>query len=177
MTLANVIEPEDGYYRSCLRCLHKQVQQTSCRRNLSGSLTLDQFLGPIIISDVFRIDGRQDDDYEWLWTCADISDTEPESAFVLFDPKDDACGFYTDGQCWIDPEHRGKGLSIPLILAAVEYLGGSPTNNSQGLGFSRAGAAAHKAAHRHAVKAALKAGLAVPANVLASQRIRKPRSK
>jgi GNAT superfamily N-acetyltransferase len=77
-----------------------------------------------------------------------------------------ACGFYMGSGLWIDPEHRGKGLSSRLILAAAAFHGGSPTKNTEGLGVSAAGYGARRKAHSLAVHEAVEAGLPVPERVL-----------
>lgn len=144
-------------------------------------LTADEFIGPYFVGDFFSIDGREDESYETLWEWAEelenrrfpvwvgggysiceINDYHPEGTFILLAPDGKPVGFYANAQCWIDPEHRGKGLSTPLILAAADFHGGSPTENTEGLGFSYAGYAAHIAAHRTAVKEAFEKGKAVP---------------
>jgi len=82
---------------------------------------------------------------------------------------DGIVGFYAGSYLWIASEHRGLGLSTPLILAAAGQRGGSvlpPGVIVQG--YTRAGLVAHRRAHRHAVLAAHAAGLPVPAAVLAS---------
>lgn len=146
-------------------------------------MTIDEFTGPAMVAEKFSIDGRKDEDYETLWIYAEdqdclrpavwgsdsysiheIEDYHPEGTFVLlYNGK--PVGFYTDAQCWIDVAHRGKGLSTPLILAAADFHGGSPTQNEWGLGFSDAGYKAHQAAHRHAVVEAVKKGKPVPQEV------------
>ena len=144
-------------------------------------LTADEFTGPNFVADVFSIDGRDDECYEVLWEWAEepanrrfpvwshdgysiceIEGYNPEGTFALLDPNGKPVGFYTSAQCWIDEEHRGKGLSTPLILAAADFHGGCPTENTQGLGFSYAGYAAHIAAHRAAVIEAFEKGKKVP---------------
>lgn len=92
----------------------------------------------------------------------EIKDFEPEGTFVLVAPDRSLCGFYMDAQVWVDPAHRGKGLSSRLILAAADFHGGSPTRNTMGLGFSEAGYRAHLAAHRLAVAEARAEGKPVP---------------
>jgi GNAT superfamily N-acetyltransferase len=91
---------------------------------------------------------------------------EPEGTFVLVHAEAGVCGFYMDGQCWVDPEHRGRGLGARLVLAAAEFHGGRPFDAPFGLGFSPAGYAAHVAAHRLAVLEAHESGLPVPGDVL-----------
>ncbi|UCV24419.1 hypothetical protein [Ferribacterium limneticum] len=61
-------------------------------------------------------------------------------------------GFYAGSYLWISAEHRGKGLSTPLILAAAEQRGGSIMPPGVVLqGYTPAGLAAHRKAHRHAI--------------------------
>lgn len=156
------------------------------QRNHPWQLTFDEFVGPTLISDKFEIHGRHDIDYEALWetvrdrqsirppirlspdgfSICEIDDFEPSGSFVLLAPDGRPCGFYMDAQCWVDPEHRGRGLSTLLISAAADWHGGSPTNNRCGLGFSPAGIAAHRAAHRSLVLEAFTAGENVPEAVL-----------
>lgn len=127
-------------------------------------LSLDDFIGPSIVASHFEIDGH-DEPYEHLWEemiCNEealpllalspegyearwLSDWEPEATLGLFAPDGSACGFYMGGQLWIDEGHRGRGLSHLLISTAADLLGGSPTQNEGGLGFSEAGYAAHAA--------------------------------
>ena len=149
-------------------------------------LTFDEFVGPTLISDKFEIHGRHDMEYEVLWDVAsdpgnlrlpalvsadgfsvcEVDEFDPEGTFVLLSPASEPCGFYMDGQCWVDPECRGLGLSTLLISAAANWHGGSPTNNRCGLGFSPAGIAAHRAAHRKLVTDAFTAGQSIPEAVL-----------
>lgn len=61
-------------------------------------------------------------------------------------------GFYAGSYLWIAAEHRGKGLSTPLILAAAEQRGGSIMPPGVVLqGYTPAGLAAHRKAHRQAI--------------------------
>lgn len=167
------------------------ISDTYFERRNAWELTQDEFIGPAIIKGQFAIDGRLEPEYEWIWSAAEdemnlgfpvhitddgymireIIDYEPEGTFVLVDQYGEACGFYMEGQCWIDPEHRGQGLSIHLILAASEFNGGSPTKNVDGLGFSEAGFNAHAAAHEYAVRQAYLDGKPVPDLVLQEYRI------
>jgi hypothetical protein len=81
---------------------------------------------------------------------------------------DGMVGFYAGSYLWIASEHRGLGLSTPLILAAAGQRGGSVLPPGVVVqGYTRAGLVAHRTAHRHAVMAASVAGLPVPAAVLA----------
>lgn len=77
-------------------------------------------------------------------------------------------GFYAGSYLWIARQHRGRGLSTPLILAAAEHRGGTvlpPGVVFQG--YSAPGLAAHRAAHRYAMGAAIAAGLRWPLKLLA----------
>ncbi|MGB4062244.1 MAG: hypothetical protein WBK19_00280 [Azonexus sp.] len=61
-------------------------------------------------------------------------------------------GFYAGSYLWISAEHRGRGLSTPLILAAAEQRGGSIMPPGVVLqGYTPAGLAAHRKAHRQAI--------------------------
>jgi len=127
----------------------------------------EAFLGPAIILPVFEIDGR-DETYDHLWEalegeggiCRTWPDRltagphdgwrtgSPPGTLGLLDPDGFARGFYMGGQLWIDEEARGVGRSALLIGAAADIVGGQPTQNTSGLGFSPAGHAAHLAAWR-----------------------------
>jgi hypothetical protein len=81
--------------------------------------------------------------------------------------RDAIVGFYAGSSLWIAREHRGRGLSTPLILAASWHRGGSilpPGVVFQG--YTPAGVAAHRSAHSHAVLTAAAAGLPIPVEVL-----------
>jgi hypothetical protein len=83
----------------------------------------------------------------------------------LFD-GDGVVGFYAGSYLWLAREHRGIGLSTPLILAAAEQRGGTVLPPGVVMqGYCRAGLVAHRTAHRHAVTMAIAAGLPVPADV------------
>jgi len=142
-----------------------------------GALSADDFIGEALVSEAFSIDGRADSDYELLWefaaerrlrfpvwfdeeySVAELEDYEPEGTFILLHEIEGPVGFYTDAQCWIDPPHRGRGLSDALILAAADFNGGSPVataSRSRGpIGFSPAGYAAHLAAYRATIMGSL----------------------
>jgi hypothetical protein len=150
-------------------------------------MSFDDFTGPAVITEAAATEGRHPDYDDWLWPMAGDPDTladpawlndegyricllidcEPAGTFVLLDSASSPCGFYYASGLWIDPDHRGKGLSTPLILTAAAFHGGSPTNNTEGLGFSKAGYAAHRAAHRSAVMEAVAEGKDVPSQVRA----------
>ena len=122
-----------------------------------------------IVSPVFEIDGRDDDEtFDHLWECLDlegrdlpvlardedgwgarwIDDWEPPATMGLFDPKGTPRGFYMGGMLWIDPDARGHGRSGLMTSAAADLLGGNPMGRHEGLGFSDAGLAAHLSAWR-----------------------------
>lgn len=143
------------------------------------------FVGAAMVSDRFSIDGRADRDYEFVWD-ADLHarpywrsedgyeiravpdpDFEPET-MALLSPAGGRCGFYSGGQLWIDPEHRGRGLGAELVLAMADALGASPVRHHGGLGFSGAGIEAHREAWRRAVERAAEAGLDVPPHLVAA---------
>lgn len=151
------------------------------KRRAPWRIPLSDFIGNYI-------DGRAEEEYAPIWACArdprslgraawqaadggyavhGLIDFEPDGTFVLLAPNREACGFYMDAQCWIDPAHRGQKLSTPLILAAAAHLGDTPVRDAHwGVGFSDAGLKAHIAAWRHAVGEALAAGRPVPGSVL-----------
>jgi len=75
-----------------------------------------------------------------------IHHAHQKSVTALF-AADGIVGFYAGSYLWIAPEHRGRGLSTPLILAAAARRGG--TVLPPGIvvqGYSPAGLAAHRAA-------------------------------
>jgi SepF-like predicted cell division protein (DUF552 family) len=133
-------------------------------------LTVEEYTGPAIIMDVFGIDGDAED-YEHLyealrdegselpvlarsqdgWEARWLDDWEPEATQGLFDPEGAVQGFYMGGQLWISEVARGAGRSSLMINAAADLLGGCPSLNSEGMGYSPSGHAAHCAAHREAL--------------------------
>lgn len=149
-----------------------------------ASVTAAQFVGRHHVADGYFFDGRGDAYAAFftaapaatpLWTSADtrhavfpIDDpafrvpptarpTDPD--FTAPDPVVLRCngrtvGFYFAGMAWIDPEHRGRGLSTMMILAACVAAGGPVYDTAATMGFTPAGHAAHKAAHREAVRIA-----------------------
>lgn len=85
---------------------------------------------------------------------------------------DDALvGFYAGSYLWIARPHRGRGLSLPLIVAAAEARDGTVLPPGIALqGFTPLSLAAHRAAHTHAVLTAVAQGKPVPSAVLAEAR-------
>jgi GNAT superfamily N-acetyltransferase len=141
-----------------------------------GGLTKQEFIGAASINDsLYSLNGRAagtglcDENHAHLWEAAEdvdnlgpvrwrgegdqadysvrhMLDWEPEGTMVLFAPDGKACGFYMRAMCWVDEDHRGKGLSTPLILECAKELGGSPTQNDGVVGFTEAGYTAHERA-------------------------------
>lgn len=147
-------------------------------------VSFDDFVGPHAVNDqLYGFDGRDEEngihfDAEIsdrvLWVSPDGAytarpaadpDGEPATTVLLVHGGDGIVGYYAGGMVWIDPEHRGQGLAPWLVLSACAEAGGVPYGNSEKMGFSEAGIAAHRAAHRLAVALALEAGLQVPDDV------------
>ena len=146
-------------------CLVRDGPIEGCRD--PWELSAEEFTGPAIVLPIFDINGR-DEDYDHLWealenegeTCPDLArssdgwtarwlpDWEPPATMGLLDPTGAPRGFYMGGQLWVDEGARGESRSSLLIGAAADLLGGPPTQNTSGLGFSPAGHAAHLAAWR-----------------------------
>lgn len=76
-------------------------------------------------------------------------------------------GFYEGPNLWVHPEYRGRGLAIPLILAAAKLRGGSvlPADFAT-QGYSPAGLMAHTVAHLQTLLCAIKRNEAIPDDVL-----------
>lgn len=127
----------------------------------------ETFVGPSLVLPVFGIDGRCGAyDHLWGaleaegatlpdlarsrdgWTARWLPDWEPPGTMGLLDPGGAPRGFYTGGQLWVDEDARGFGRSALLIGAAADLLGGPPAQNTEGMGFSPAGHAAHLSAWR-----------------------------
>jgi GNAT superfamily N-acetyltransferase len=146
--------------------------------------TFEEFLGPAsLVGAAFAIDGHAGEydlyfdapyDLAAAWTSSDglygvhlvaDEDWEPPTAVLIENPTGTTVGFYAGGELWIDEEHRGRGLSTPLIVCLVARLGRAAYDNATGIGFSAAGHAAHAAAHASVVRRAVEAGLRVPSRV------------
>ncbi len=143
------------------------------------------FVGKATVSEAFAVDGRDDDhDAVWdapidgdaFWTSpdgyaihlVDDPDWSPET-LLLLDPRGEACGFYSGGEAWVDPGHRGQGLGSEMVLAMAEAMGRRPVPGGEaGMGFSRAGLEAHRMAWVAAVERALDAGLPVSSGRVAA---------
>jgi len=135
-------------------------------------IDLDTYVGPAMVTEVFAIDGAEEN-YEHLveslieegeelpvvardkegWEARWLDDWEPEATVGLFDPQGAYKGFYMSGQVWVEPGARGAARSALMINAVADMLGGCPTQNWAGMGFSPAGYAAHEKAHRIASQA------------------------
>ena len=148
-------------------------------------ISKDDWTGPQLVSELFGLDGRNDEDFEPLFEelenggedlpvmarAADgtearwLNDWEPEATMGLFDPDGKACGFYMGGQLWIDKEARGHGRSSLMIIAAADLLGGPPAQNEDGMGYSPDGYKAHLNAHWRVMEFARKKGFVVDHDV------------
>lgn len=143
------------------------------------TVDIDDFVGGVtFVGDMHEFDGRADgtkseEDYTFIWQWDDFgrtlwSGTRGGSEYSVveltdFDPPTvvlrtagETVGFYMDAMCWVDPPHRGKGLSVDLVRGGIALSGNVPDLNL--VGFSAAGLAAHEAAHRESVKEAILRG-------------------
>jgi GNAT superfamily N-acetyltransferase len=146
--------------------------------------SFEEFIGLYAIDDrLYGFNGRHEDNSihfeadfagHVLWTSPDgfytvrptkDPDWEPSPTMLLVRDGSEVVGFYAGGMLWIDDAHRGRGIAPWLVLAGCVEAGRVPRDNSQIVGFSEAGIAAHRAAHRIAVDLALQAGLPVPERV------------
>lgn len=159
-------------------CQVMLIKDGPCRENLDAwEMSQDDFIGPAIVMEHFEIDGgeyayfhiwesmhenresypllaRDKDGWEVRW----FDDWDTVGNVCLFDPNGVGAGFYLEGQAWINEPDRGKGRAAMMINAAADLMGGSPTANLYGTGFSPAGYAAHAAAHRIACENARENG-------------------
>lgn len=113
----------------------------------------DDLLGGCMVSPVFGLEGDSEDfDHVFEWgdlTCSVWADGEYEVVgCVDFEPgcvvvrKDgETVGFYMDGQAWVEPDHRRKGLGTAMILSFLALHDRLP--NTRGIGFSEEGYALH----------------------------------
>jgi hypothetical protein len=97
---------------------------------------------------------RAVDDRRPLWSSGGYTiatDDYSESSSIVLTQQGNLIGFYEGSCLWIDEQHRGKGLSIPLILAAaMERSKDEPATvlppGVDSHGYSPAGLEAHDAA-------------------------------
>jgi GNAT superfamily N-acetyltransferase len=88
---------------------------------------------------------------------------------------DDLIGFYEGLNLWIRPEHRGKGLAVPLILSAARLRGGTVLPEGvKSQHYSPSGLLAHSTAHLHALLCAIKHNEAIPEAVLREYNLHDP---
>jgi hypothetical protein len=133
----------------------------------ASSMSFDEFVGPVLVSPRFAIDGR-DEDYV-IFFDADLAPeprwTSPDGAYAVYEAIEwepfptvillhrnaagiaEAVGFYAAGQAWVDVAHRRQGLGVEMIVAAATIVGTSPIQNTHGMGFSEAGLKLHRRAH------------------------------
>lgn len=104
-------------------------------------------------------DGRYSIRQHRLWD-------EEKNAMLFFD--NEVVGFYEHANLWIHPSHRGKRLSVPLILHTAVLRGGSVLPyGMQAQHYTPAGFIAHRLAHLVAVVEAIKNGASLPEKVRA----------
>lgn len=127
----------------------------SVPEKLMGTTERKLFGGGYMVSDVFDLDGRNEDEYGHVFEWDDLTDPiwidgtysirgcvgfEPDCVLLLDDGN--PVGFYMGGQAWVDPEHRGQGLGARMIVACIAMSGSLPPVRD--IGFSQAGFAAHR---------------------------------
>ena len=147
--------------------VYPQLTEPECENRDPWQISEDDWTGPELISESFDLDGRNEEDFRNLFDALEnggadlpvmarapdgtevrwLNDWEPEATMGLFDPDGNACGFYMNGQLWIDEEARSHGRSALMIIAAADLLGGPPVQNKDGTGYSLAGYNAHKSAY------------------------------
>ena len=133
-------------------------------------MDMEWFTGPVEIGDHYGIYGDEED-YEWIWELAKdnpeslpilqelsdgwnirfLEDMDPFGSVTLFDPEGTCQGFYMGGQCFVNEDARGAGRGVAMIAVSAHLIGGCPTYNEEGMGFSEDGNYAHEAAWRMVV--------------------------
>lgn len=140
-----------------------------------------EFIGSVMVSDVFAIDGRCDETFELIWNAElcdrpywrsedgyeirAVLDYEPES-MSLISPTGDRCGFIMKEHLWIDPDHRGRGLGAELVLALSDSIQDSPTADVSAIGFAPEGHYAFFKAWKMAVRRAHARGEMIAQSIL-----------
>lgn len=129
----------------------------------------DRIMETALISDGFAID--DDDEVIEAWLSCDavgeplsipapgyaVVESNGMRPLVLLLHQGEAVGYYVDMSAWIDPDHRGKGLGVEMILAAASCFGRSAfidrdvRDPRNGVGFSAAGYVIHEKARRRAL--------------------------
>jgi GNAT superfamily N-acetyltransferase len=128
-----------------------------------GRMSLEEFIGHCSeVGEEYTFDGRDEAWEDHVWDCVELDqpvlwygegdqagyrilalEGEADDGVVLISPDGEPCGFYCNGPSWIDPEHRGLGLSTPLILTEAYRVGRSPMAHAEWRDFSPAGYQAH----------------------------------
>jgi GNAT superfamily N-acetyltransferase len=113
------------------------------------------FSDNFMVSDVFDLDGRDEEEYGHIFGWEDLTDPiwseggysirgcvgfEPDCVVLLDDGS--PVGFYMGGQAWVDTDHRGHGFGAKMIVACIAMSGSLPPVRD--IGFSAAGFAAHR---------------------------------
>lgn len=156
-------------------------------------MTWDEFICPHYVGAQFSVDGRKDEDWEWIWedeqelierlappvwtsACGhyairEFKDAERGLNIMLVHDGREIAGFYLNCMLWVDPKHRKQGLGVELVVQAIEMLGDSPVADEEVLGFTKAGITVMKKAHKTVIEKAVAAGEQVPMRVLKSYKL------
>jgi len=179
LQIPEVTDPADEAPVSMARRVSDETHVPSGHQDKLWTVDISDFVGGVsFVGDVFDFDGRADgseseEDYTHIWewddfgrslwsgtrdgigySVVELRDCEPATVALRADGE--TVGFYSDAMCWIDPPHRGRGLSVDLVRGGIALLGKVPDLNL--VGFSEAGLAAHEAAHRESVREAILRG-------------------
>lgn len=108
-----------------------------------------------MVSEVFGLDGRNEDEYGHIFEWEDFTDpiwveglycikgcVEFEPDCVVLQHQGETVGFYMGGQAWVDEDHRGHDFGAKMIVSCIAMSGRLP--DVKNIGFSEAGFAAHK---------------------------------
>jgi len=124
---------------------------------LAGTTEEDLVGTMYLVSPIFEIDGW-DGEYSIVWDWEDTVRVWTEGGYSIhglvdFEPccvvlrhEGESVGFYMDGQCWVDPDHRGRGLARAMVVALVAWSRRLP--DVKDIGFSEAGYRLHISALR-----------------------------